>query len=124
MFASIGLNEPGHMDLTAVTFKSILSVLYLIVFGTLIGFSAYVWLLKTVRPALVATYAYVNPVVAVLLGWLLGGETLNTQSMMAGAVILSAVWLITGSADKPAAKPLADDKAEAEPNLVIEKAAV
>ena len=101
LLASIGLNETATVDLSAITMKSLVSVLYLIVFGSLIGFSAYVWLLKTVRPALVATYAYVNPVVAVFLGWLLGGEVLNTQSMIAGAVILSAVWLITGSQEKP-----------------------
>lgn len=125
LLASLALGEPARMDLSAVTMKSVVSVLYLIVFGSLIGFSAYVWLLRTVRPALVATYAYVNPVVAVLLGWILGGESLNTQSMLAGSVILSAVWLITGSTPKPAPEKTDPTESIEDPALIAkEKASV
>jgi drug/metabolite transporter (DMT)-like permease len=70
-------------------------MVYLIVFGSMVAFSAYAWLLKVVSPSRVATYAYVNPVVALLLGWLLAGEPLTTSSIIGSVVVLSAVWLIT-----------------------------
>jgi drug/metabolite transporter (DMT)-like permease len=99
---SISAGEPQHMNLSSISMRSILSLAYLIVFGSIIGFSAYVYLLHTVRPTLVSTYAYVNPVVAVFLGWALAGEHLNSQMMLAATVILSAVWIITQSSGKPA----------------------
>jgi drug/metabolite transporter (DMT)-like permease len=71
------------------------AVVYLITFGSLIGFTAYIWLMRNASPAKVATYAYVNPVVAVLLGWLLGGEGLGARTVAASAVIVAAVALIT-----------------------------
>jgi drug/metabolite transporter (DMT)-like permease len=75
--------------------KSLLAVLYLIVFGAIIGYSAYVWLLRVVSPARVSTYAYVNPVVAVLLGWALAGEALTARMGVAAVVIIGGVALIT-----------------------------
>ena len=74
---------------------SILGWLYLIVFGSIIAFTAYVWLLQVSTPARVSTYAYVNPVVAVLLGFAIAGEPLTTRMMVAAAVIVSGVVLIT-----------------------------
>ena len=68
---------------------------YLVVFGSLIGFTAYVWLLKVSTPARVSTYAFVNPVVAVFLGWMLAGEELSLRVLVAAAVIIVAVMLIT-----------------------------
>jgi len=65
------------------------------VFGSIIAFTAYVWLLQVSTPARVSTYAYVNPVVAVLLGFAIAGEPLTTRMMMAAAVIVSGVVLIT-----------------------------
>ncbi|HNB24812.1 MAG TPA: EamA family transporter [Candidatus Melainabacteria bacterium] len=94
---SCGFGEIASMQFTAVSVKSLVSLLYLIVFGSLVGFTSYVWLLQTVSPTLVATYAYVNPVIAVLLGWLLAGEKVTADTMLAGSVILVAVWLITQS---------------------------
>lgn len=70
------------------------ALLYLIVFGSLIAFSAYLYLLKTVRPAAATSYAYVNPVVAVLLGIVFAGEQINAAEWLAMAVILAAVLLI------------------------------
>lgn len=90
-FISVLANEPKHLDLSLISMRSYLSLVYLIVFGSLIGFSAYVFLLKTVKPTQVATYAYVNPVVAVILGWLFAGERLNSETVLASAVILAAV---------------------------------
>jgi drug/metabolite transporter (DMT)-like permease len=68
---------------------------YLVVFGSLVGFTAYIWLMRHAAPAKVATYAYVNPVVAVLLGWALGGEPVGPRTVAASAVIVAAVALIT-----------------------------
>ena len=70
-------------------------VLYLIVLGSIVAFSAYIWLLRVSTPARVSTYAYVNPVIAVLLGWALAGEALTTRMIIAATVIVSGVALTT-----------------------------
>ena len=70
------------------------SVAYLVVFGSLVAFTAYIWLLRAASPALVSTYAFVNPVVAVFLGWLLAAES-AARTLVAAAVIVGAVVLIT-----------------------------
>lgn len=82
--------EPSH-----VSAESVLAMLYLIVFGSLVGFTSYMWLLKVSTPSRVATYAYVNPVVAVFLGWLIGKEPLTMQTIIATAVIVAGVVVIT-----------------------------
>ncbi len=84
-----------------VTTRAWLSLAYLIVFGSLVAFTAYIWLLKHVSPARASTYAYINPVVAVLLGWSLGGEQLTTRHWIASALVIAAVVLITTSARRP-----------------------
>jgi drug/metabolite transporter (DMT)-like permease len=78
-----------------VSGKSIAAVAYLVVFGSLVAFTAYVWLLRAASPALVSTYAFVNPVVAVFLGWLLASEPVSARTLAAAAVIVAAVVLIT-----------------------------
>lgn len=78
-----------------ITLRSGLSLLYLILFGSLIGFSAYIWLLKHTTPAKAATYAYVNPLVAVLIGWLWAGEALTLRVMAAAVIIIGSVVIIT-----------------------------
>jgi drug/metabolite transporter (DMT)-like permease len=95
-------------DAAHVTLRSWLAVVYLVVFGALIGFSSYAYLLRTVRPTQVATYAYVNPVVAVFLGWVLAGEVLTARSLTAMVVIVAAVAFITSSrAFRPSPRPQA-----------------
>jgi drug/metabolite transporter (DMT)-like permease len=89
------LGEWPRVDPGAVTTRSALSLLYLATFGSIVGFSAYVWLLQVAAPAKVATYAYVNPVVAVVLGVTLGGEALGARTVAAAAVIVAAVVMIT-----------------------------
>jgi len=79
----------------APSVRSLAAVGYLVVFGSLVGFTAYVWLLQHAAPARVATYAYVNPLVAVALGWALGGEPLSMRTLAAAAVIVAGVALIT-----------------------------
>ncbi len=86
--------EGTGFSLSAISFSSFISVLYLIVFGSLIGFTCYSWMLKVVKPSLASTYAYVNPVVAVFLGWLIAGESLTWQMVIAAVVILTGVVLI------------------------------
>jgi drug/metabolite transporter (DMT)-like permease len=68
---------------------------YLVVFGSLVGFTAYLWLMQNAAPASVATYAYVNPVVAVVLGWAFGGEPVGVRTLVAAGIIVAAVALIT-----------------------------
>lgn len=79
----------------AASTRSLLAVLYLAVFGSLVGYTAYIWLLKVEKPSRVATYAYVNPVVAVLLGWLVAGEPLTPRTIAAAFTIIAAVVMIT-----------------------------
>jgi drug/metabolite transporter (DMT)-like permease len=81
----------------AVTLRSVLALLYLIVFGSLVGYTAYIWLLKVAPPAQVSTYAYVNPIVAVLLGWAVLAEPLTPRTWAAAAIIVAAVAIITVS---------------------------
>ena len=86
--------EAGAVHLDRISLASWLSVLYLIVFGSLVAFSAYVWLLTKVATTAVSTYAYVNPLVAVLLGWAVLGERITGQTLLAAALIVVAVALI------------------------------
>lgn len=91
-----GLNgELGRLHLHAVTSHSWLALAYLIVFGSWVGFSAYIWLLKVSTPSLVSTYAFVNPVVAVFLGWAMGGEPVTSGMIAATVVIVAGVVVIT-----------------------------
>jgi drug/metabolite transporter (DMT)-like permease len=79
----------------AVSARSAFAVVYLMVFGSLVGYTTYVWLLRVADPARVSTYAFVNPVVAVFLGWALAGESVTPRMLAAAAVIVAAVVLIT-----------------------------
>jgi len=96
LFVVLGVarGELAMIDLGAVTVSSALAVVYLALFGSVLAFSAYVWLLRVTRTSLVATYAYVNPVVAVLLGWGFLGEAVTVRTLAAGAIILAGVVLI------------------------------
>ena len=83
-----------------------LALLYLIVAGSIIGFTAYVWLIHHESPTKVATYAYVNPVVAVLVGYFLGGESLGLRTILGTLFVLTSVVVITSTrVERPA--PLA-----------------
>jgi drug/metabolite transporter (DMT)-like permease len=101
LLLSVSVGEPWAFDIGAVSLRSALGLLYLIVFGSVVAFSAYIWLLRVSTPARVSTYAYVNPVVAVFLGWALAGEALTLRIGIAAAIIVSGVALIT-LAPKPA----------------------
>jgi len=86
--------EFRDMHWAAVTSRSWFALVYLIVFGSGIGFSAYIFILHKSTAARVATYAFVNPVVALFLGWLIAGEAITLRTILAAAVILTAVILV------------------------------
>jgi len=94
LLASAISGELRHFHSAQVTTRSWLAVLYLAVLGSALGYSAYVYILKHSTAARVATYAFVNPVVALVLGWALGGEALSFRTILASAVILTAVLLV------------------------------
>jgi drug/metabolite transporter (DMT)-like permease len=87
--------EFGQLHLAAITTRSLLGLAYLIVFGSLVGFTAYTWLLQVAPTSLVSTYAYVNPLVALVIGSLLANEVLSTRTLLAAGIILGSVALIT-----------------------------
>jgi drug/metabolite transporter (DMT)-like permease len=87
--------EHRGFELAQVSASSALAFVYLTGVGSLVGFTAFVWLLRVQPAARVATYAYVNPVVAVFLGWALAGEALSLRTAIAAAIIIAAVALIT-----------------------------
>jgi drug/metabolite transporter (DMT)-like permease len=87
----------GEFGDARFAWEAVLAVAYLVVFGTLIGFTAYVWLLRVAPTSLVSTYAYVNPIVAVVLGWALLGEGITVQMALAAAAIVFSVALILRS---------------------------
>jgi len=89
--------EISHLHFATISERSWLSLLYLTSFGSLIGFTAYVWLLNVGSPTRAATYAYVNPVVAVFLGWAFAAEPITPRTILAAAVIVGGVVLITSA---------------------------
>ena len=116
--------EFGQVHFAAISLKSLLALAFLIIFGSLIGYSSYVWLLRHVSAARVSTYAYVNPVVAVFLGWAFASEPITWVTLVSAAVIISSVALITISrgrrAQSQSATPGdANSSATAEPTEAI-----
>jgi len=87
--------ELANIEVSAITVRSLLALTYLILFGSLVGFNAYMWLLRVCAPAWVSTFAFVNPVVAVFLGWAFGGEPLTVRILMAASLIVVSVFFIT-----------------------------
>jgi drug/metabolite transporter (DMT)-like permease len=107
---SSALGEYRNFHPTAVSREAWLSLLYLIVAGSIIGFTAYVWLIHHESPTKVGTYAYVNPVVAVLVGYFLGGEALGLRTILGTLfVLISVVVITTTRAKKAVAAPLVED---------------
>ena len=91
---AVAIGEPGRADLSTFSTASLLAMAYLVVFGSLVAFSAYTWLLQHAPVSVVATYAYVNPVVAVLLGALVLSEVVTPSMLIGAAIILAAVAFI------------------------------
>lgn len=95
LIASALTGEYAKIRLDLVSMRSMLSWVYLLVFGSLVAFTSYIWLLKKTTPARVSTYAYVNPVVAMLLGWALANETISLGNVLAAVIIITSVIVIT-----------------------------
>lgn len=98
----LALGEGSELELSAISGESLLALAYLILAGSFIGFTAYVWLVGNAPLSLVGTYAYVNPVVAVLLGAALVGEPLGWRLALAGGLVIAAVGLIVSATPRPA----------------------
>jgi len=105
------LGEWSRVDFAAISLKSLLAVAYLSIFGSIVALTAYTWLLKVSTPARVGTYAYVNPVVAMALGALVANEPLSGRVLVAAAVILAAVVMITLSKARQVSAVLPDASA-------------
>lgn len=102
--AGFALGEHRELSLAEITPASVFALAYLVVAGALIGFTAYLWLMRVSTPSRVATHAYVNPVVAVLLGWAVAGERVTGWTAVAMTVIVAAVVVIVSA---PAAEATA-----------------
>jgi drug/metabolite transporter (DMT)-like permease len=107
----------GEYRHIVLTHRGLAAVLYLVVFGSWVGYTAYIWLLKHVPTPKVATYAYINPLVAVFLGWMLHNERLDGFILTGAAVVVAGVALVTtakvhGTATGPASDRLPELEAE------------
>ncbi len=94
-------NEPAAVDPSGFSTASIVAFFYLMIFGSMIAFGAYSWLLRTTDPTLISTYAYVNPMIAVFLGWLLMSEPIGGKTIVASALIVSAVIVVLRRRPEP-----------------------
>jgi drug/metabolite transporter (DMT)-like permease len=116
VFLAVGaamLGEFHRFDPASVSRGAWFSLLYMIVAGSIIGFTAYVWLIHHESPTKVGTYAYVNPVVAVLIGYFLGGEGLGLRTILGTLFILISVVVITMTPAKKRVRTVAvEDAAE------------
>jgi drug/metabolite transporter (DMT)-like permease len=103
--------ETRSFHFAAVTTRSWLAVSYLVFFGSMMGFTAYVYILKKSTATRVATYAFVNPVVALFLGWMFAGEAITLRTGLAAGVILAAVILVITAPKRPAVRVASVPKA-------------
>lgn len=93
--ASFFTGEWSRLDIAQISLRSYAALGYLVLFGSIIAYNAYIWLLKNADPSWVSTYAFVNPVIAVFLGWFIAGEELTVYSLAAAIIIVAAVVIIT-----------------------------
>ena len=100
---SMLLGDWANLEVALISRRSLIALGYLIVFGSILGFSAYIWLLRNADTTLVSTYAFVNPIVAVGLGWLIEKEPLTVDTLVAAGFIVLSVGLITLCRPKPEA---------------------
>jgi drug/metabolite transporter (DMT)-like permease len=107
ILAGLALGEARGLDVTVFSTSSWIAWLYLLSFGSIAGYTAYSWLLIHCPPAQVATYAYVNPVVAVALGATLGGEKMTPGMLTGAALIIAAVALVIARRGSGEPRPVA-----------------
>jgi drug/metabolite transporter (DMT)-like permease len=114
--AGVLAGDLGRIDLERASLASVLALAYLIVFGSFAAFASYVWLLRNARTSLVSTYAYVNPVVAVFLGWAFLDESITLRTVAAGAIVLAAVAIIiSASQERPTPEAVSGGELAQEP---------
>ncbi len=101
LLVSLVLGEPSRFAWANVTDHAVVAWLYLVFFGSLAGYSVFVWLMQNTTPARVSTFAYVNPIVAVFLGWWLLDETVSPRLFLAAAIVIAGVALITVARGRP-----------------------
>jgi drug/metabolite transporter (DMT)-like permease len=125
LVGAIAAGEPGDLHLADASAKSLLAFLYLIVAGSWIAFTAYAWLLQNVPISKVATYAYVNPLVAVVLGWALLSEQLSVGTLAgAGLIVASVAAIVTRESPRPEPAAVAAPEAVIEDERCIKQPAV
>lgn len=95
LLVSLAVEPVSLLSISHAPTRAIGALIYLIIFGSLIGFSSFAWLARNAPPQLLSTYAYVNPVVAMLLGWAFAGEALTGQSLISALIIVAGVILIS-----------------------------
>lgn len=100
LLLSLLVGEPASFSLSQVSWNSIFAWSYLMLMGSLVTFPTFIWLMKHASPSLVATYSYVNPIVAVFLGWFFLGEPVNPRIFVAGTIIVLGVATISCSRTK------------------------
>jgi len=94
LFVGIVTGELRRLHPSLISIPSLLSFIYLVIIGAVVGYTAYIWLLRHCEPAKVATYAYVNPIVAIVLGALFAGETITMRTLIAAGLIIGSVALV------------------------------
>ena len=99
------IGEVGQVDLGAISIRSWVAFGYLVVFGSVVAFTAYTWLLANVSVSTVGTYAYVNPIVAVVLGAIILGEPITPRTLIAAAIIIGAVVAMVSGRPREAEEP-------------------
>jgi drug/metabolite transporter (DMT)-like permease len=107
LLAGVVSGQGDGFKLAQVTSASLWAMAFLTLIGSLVGFTCYVYLLSVSTPTRVATYAYVNPIVALFLGWIVGGEHPSTLSLIASGVVIAAVATVISSREKASAEPSA-----------------
>jgi len=120
--AAVLTGEPGRVDVSSFSRASVLALAYLVVFGSWLGFTSYLWLLRNARTSLVSTYAYVTPVGAVLLGAIILHESITARTVLAGVLIVVAVAIIItagGAARAAAARSDAGEDRRTEPEVEV-----
>lgn len=114
VLAGVLRGEVSLIRFDEFSMRSLVALAYLITFGSWVGYTSYVWLLRSARTSMVSTYAYVNPIVAVFLGWLILDETITLRTIGAGLVVLVAVAIIistggTARREEPVAVEVQDE---------------
>jgi drug/metabolite transporter (DMT)-like permease len=126
LLLTIGLvgGEASRISVADISIRSWAAFLYLVVFGSIVAFTAYIWLLQNVPATRAGTYSYVNPVIAVFLGWLILDEPLSPRMIFAAAVIVVAVMLIIRQRGQSTPAVSEPSPADATPSLISQAAAV